>query len=1191
MKVLIREKISPHIFKTPEGYLICQDSVLARTGKQTYRKNELFLDTDDDSEIEVDRPYDEVFSQETLASFENKPVTIEHPDEDVTIDNYKDYSVGFARDIRQGKTENGEDVIIGNLVITDKEAIEKIESGEMKELSCGYDCDITDDANPKQTKIRGNHIALCEQGRAGIAKIIDSVKDKKWEIGNRVRYDGQWWYIVNYSRGCWVLQSEEGTERIQVQDSNIDSVKDAQTIWCGKAKDTDGKWHYFYAKLDTEDGEQASEILEDRIDFPYVKFVFIGSFSNPPKEYRELKDSIHDAPNKSDLKVWASAVLKASSERELENIVYEVANYDKALFGKLYKELKGGGSVQYRAKNISDILYWNIQDSIHDDAEYYSNSKKKLEKLYKDFDKASYNEAKEILDEILEIESMSNNKIQHLQERLEAKKGRDSIDDAQPIKIPERQIKSLKEYGNQYEYEWDEIEQGIKYRIQKLKMSMEEAIEDIKDDMVSMKSSLLDSVKDSIQYNREQKSYIKEMCNKYNWDMNVVLKEIEKDYKHKLDFETLDDIIDAVIVWGEDDPARWRKGDDKEYVKYMTSLYNDSVDDALETRFIIAEIKRGTPIEKLANKIGTFIIKKISSGKDYDIYRFDGLKEHIQKLITNLQENDIMGRYKYPRGNDSIHDAVEEDGVKDAMAFSGYERYRIVKNSIAGEMVYATDDFEDAKQTLKKLYRRGFKIWDTETDKYYTLKDVKDSINDSKKLYKVNGKYVSAVHPIDAVKQVRDETEQELKNYLNELLKEKEKYNKLYNQASKSSFGSDQRKAGKYNDILSFIYDEIRHTKHKLGMDDSITDSVKDYNHKKSIQLMWEIKTQLESICDKYTDNYGIYVRENLNRFEIKLGEEAVQYAKKIADDISKTLKNYVWKVDIKNMTINDIKCFIDVYVNGKINDSKKDTEKQVKDIGTGRVVDIDDLPTEQKKQCYAWHDAIVKGIQKGYPKVKTSTRGFFTMDKKDTIIQFILDLDNAPNDEAWIKHLLDVLKQNKSSCFPNPPQADWIRVYIDRKKVIKDSIHDESIHYEIEMYGSVRNRKETYQNRENVLNVFKKNFKQAKEWMPISWENGILWKITSKGKQVLYSYSTAYGKAVMKKGEVVSNRWNDSVHDEMLENYKGVKIYEFKGHPTFEYIENYKKKRVSCKTIEGAKRTIDEYLQDKNKKLGIEKR
>ena len=180
MKFLIKEKLSPHKYKTPEGYLICQDAILARTGKQTYRKNELFADAEDDaSEVEVDRPYDEVFSAETLASFENKPVTVEHPDEDVNSENYKSYSVGFARDIRQAKTENGEDVIIGNLVIQDADTIEEILNGEHCELSCGYDCDIQDDDKGyKQTHIRGNHIALCEKGRAGIAKIIDSVKDE-----------------------------------------------------------------------------------------------------------------------------------------------------------------------------------------------------------------------------------------------------------------------------------------------------------------------------------------------------------------------------------------------------------------------------------------------------------------------------------------------------------------------------------------------------------------------------------------------------------------------------------------------------------------------------------------------------------------------------------------------------------------------------------------------------------------------------------------------------------------------------------------------------------------------------------------------------------------------------------------------------------------------------------------------------
>ena len=175
MRILVSEKISPHKYKTPEGYLICADAILARTGKQEYKRSELFGDACDnpDEIIEVDRPSEEVFSPKTLASFENKPVTIEHPDEDVNVENYKLYAVGFLRDVRKA-TIDGREVMVGNLVITDKDAIKAIETGELTDLSCGYDCDIADVEHPSQSHIQGNHIALCEEGRAGMARIVDS---------------------------------------------------------------------------------------------------------------------------------------------------------------------------------------------------------------------------------------------------------------------------------------------------------------------------------------------------------------------------------------------------------------------------------------------------------------------------------------------------------------------------------------------------------------------------------------------------------------------------------------------------------------------------------------------------------------------------------------------------------------------------------------------------------------------------------------------------------------------------------------------------------------------------------------------------------------------------------------------------------------------------------------------------------
>lgn len=182
MKVLISERLSEHKYKTPEGYLICTDAILARTGKQRYTKDELFGDGDSE-EVDVDRPYEQVMNEKTISSFENKPVTFDHPDEDVNVGNYKEYAVGYVRDVHQGKVD-GQDVILGNLVITDQDAIDAIENGEHTDLSCGYECDIKDDGTGhySQNNIRGNHVALCKEGRAGNARIVDSIRDKQDSI-------------------------------------------------------------------------------------------------------------------------------------------------------------------------------------------------------------------------------------------------------------------------------------------------------------------------------------------------------------------------------------------------------------------------------------------------------------------------------------------------------------------------------------------------------------------------------------------------------------------------------------------------------------------------------------------------------------------------------------------------------------------------------------------------------------------------------------------------------------------------------------------------------------------------------------------------------------------------------------------------------------------------------------------------
>lgn len=162
------DKLSTNIAKTPEGFLICRNVPIARTGYQEYLQSELVEDGDPSIRVNVYRAPDEVFSQATLASFEGKPVTNGHPDEDVTPDNYAELARGHVQNVRVGKGTDS-NKIIADLYITDQDLIEQILSNAKREVSAGYCADDVEDDDGQicQTRIRGNHVAVVEAGRAG----------------------------------------------------------------------------------------------------------------------------------------------------------------------------------------------------------------------------------------------------------------------------------------------------------------------------------------------------------------------------------------------------------------------------------------------------------------------------------------------------------------------------------------------------------------------------------------------------------------------------------------------------------------------------------------------------------------------------------------------------------------------------------------------------------------------------------------------------------------------------------------------------------------------------------------------------------------------------------------------------------------------------------------------------------------
>lgn len=138
---------------------------IAKTGIQIYRG------ADGQERRELRLP-EEVFDAESLASFEQLPLTNNHPEQMLTADNAHKHAVGSV-----GRLRADGEYVAALVMITDADAIRAAQQGR-SQLSNGYSCEMDDTQDPEltakwgkydsiQRKIRGNHVALCDVARAG----------------------------------------------------------------------------------------------------------------------------------------------------------------------------------------------------------------------------------------------------------------------------------------------------------------------------------------------------------------------------------------------------------------------------------------------------------------------------------------------------------------------------------------------------------------------------------------------------------------------------------------------------------------------------------------------------------------------------------------------------------------------------------------------------------------------------------------------------------------------------------------------------------------------------------------------------------------------------------------------------------------------------------------------------------------
>lgn len=167
------------------GFLV-DTPIVARLGVQVYYM-------EDGRTVREFRPAEEVFKDESLASYQGKPMTLDHVF--VNSENAKKVVVGSV----SGKAKPLGSLVVAPIVVYDNAAIQEAIAGNAKELSVGYSAILDEtpgwgdpltgeyvlksdgeqfdvpegweEFDAIQRDIKVNHLAMVYRGRAGIAKL------------------------------------------------------------------------------------------------------------------------------------------------------------------------------------------------------------------------------------------------------------------------------------------------------------------------------------------------------------------------------------------------------------------------------------------------------------------------------------------------------------------------------------------------------------------------------------------------------------------------------------------------------------------------------------------------------------------------------------------------------------------------------------------------------------------------------------------------------------------------------------------------------------------------------------------------------------------------------------------------------------------------------------------------------------
>lgn len=168
MRFYTIQKLGPKRSLTPEGFLLCEEVPVARTGEMLYGAGEVPVEPGPDGLIRISRTPEEVFRDATVASCMGKDVTLDHPSDFVDPTNFASLTQGVMLNPRRG-TGLADDLLVADLLIKHPDSIKAVQDEDIEEVSLGYEADYEQVSPGRgvQRNLVVNHVAIVARGRCG----------------------------------------------------------------------------------------------------------------------------------------------------------------------------------------------------------------------------------------------------------------------------------------------------------------------------------------------------------------------------------------------------------------------------------------------------------------------------------------------------------------------------------------------------------------------------------------------------------------------------------------------------------------------------------------------------------------------------------------------------------------------------------------------------------------------------------------------------------------------------------------------------------------------------------------------------------------------------------------------------------------------------------------------------------------